>query len=59
MASLSCDDIYSSFLGYIKDNNLLAQEYSSASAFMSDWLKKSYSKPYVRRLFSSISYDED
>lgn len=59
MTSVYTDDIYSMFLGYVKDNDLLAKKEYIANEFMSEWLKKAYSKPYVRRLFSSISCDDE
>ena len=59
MTSVYTDDIYSMFLGYVKDNDLLVKKEYIANEFMSEWLKKAYSKPYVRRLFSSINCDEE
>ena len=59
MSSVACEDIYGKFLGYIKDNRLLTKNYETVETFMFEWLQKSYSKPYVRRLFSSLSYDEE
>lgn len=59
MTSVYTDDIYSMFLGYIKDNDLLAKKEYIANEFMYEWLKKACSKPYVRRLFSSITFDEE
>ncbi len=59
MTSVSCETIYEMFLGNIRDNKLLSGEYSTAEVFMSEWLKKAISKPYVRRLFSTLVMDED
>ena len=59
MTSVSCETIYEMFLGNIRDNKLLSGEYSTAETFMQEWLKKAISKPYVRRLFSTLTMDED
>lgn len=59
MASVSCESIYSMFLGYIKDYELLAKSQAIVEELMAEWLKKSYSRPYVRRLFSSIEPGDD
>jgi hypothetical protein len=59
MSSVYVEDIFSMFLGYIKDNELLQATNSVATDLMNEWLKKSYSKPYVRRLFSSLSCDDE
>ena len=59
MASIVCENIYSMFLGYIKDYELFAQSETFAQELMGEWLKKAYSKPYVRRLFSSIAFGVD
>lgn len=61
MASVAYENIYSMFLGYIKDYEFLNKSQVIAEELMAEWLKKSYSKPYVRRLFSSIEpgYDEE
>lgn len=56
--TLSYDDIFSSFLGYVTDFDLAGVDEQDAGDMMSEWLKRAYSKPYVRRLFSSSSLDD-
>ena len=59
MASLSYDDIFSRVLDRITDYDFL--EYSDSEIYDSFTrkMKTTLSKPYLRRLFSSISYDDD
>lgn len=58
MTSIKYDEIFSYFLGEITDYGLAAMNISDAYELMAEYLHKSISIPYVRRLFSSISaYD--
>lgn len=59
MASLSYDDIFSRVLDRITDYDFL--EYSDSEIYDSFTrkMKTTLSKPYLRRLFSSVSYDDD
>lgn len=57
--TLSYEEIYSSFLGYITDYNIVSMDEQDAYDVMSEWLKKAYSKPYVRRLFSTALFDNE
>lgn len=59
MASLNYDDIFSLFLGNIDDPNLANMEESDAYELMMEYLHKAISPVYVRRLFSSVSLDDD
>lgn len=58
MSSIDSEEIYNAFLGYIRDNSILENDEDVVMEFMADWFKKSYSKPYVRRLFKSLSYSD-
>lgn len=57
--TLSYEDIFSSFLGYVTDYNLASADFQDATDMMREWLKKAYSKPYLRRLFSSSILDDE
>lgn len=57
--TLSFDDIFSSFLGYVTDYNIASMNIQDAYDMMVEWLKKAYSKPYARRLFSSSTLDTE
>ena len=59
MASLTYDEIYSSFLGNITDPVLAGYAESLANDIMVEDLHKAVSAVYVRRLFSSITLDDD
>lgn len=55
----SYDDIYSCFLNNIADSDLAKYGEGDAKELMQGWLKSVYARPNVRRLFSSITLDED
>lgn len=57
--TLSYDEIFSSFLGYITDYHLADAGIQEATDMMKEWLHKAYSKPYLRRLFSSALMDDE
>lgn len=59
MASLTYEDVFSQF--YIKATAYDLAELSSiqANEMLSGWLRSAAGKPYVRKLFSSFSLDQD
>lgn len=60
MASLSYEEnIYSSFLGKITDYNFNNISEDDVYELMNGYLKSAISQPYVRRIFSSISLDDE
>lgn len=60
MTSLSYnDDVYSNFLGKITDYNFVNIHEDDIYELMHGYLKSAISQPYVRRLFSSISMDDE
>lgn len=59
MTSLSYEDIFSNFMGYVTDYDLASLDESDVYEILSEYLHKVLSKSYVRRLFSSISIDDD
>lgn len=59
MASLKYDDIYSCFLGKITDYKFMSLSTDDAYELMKDWLHSAVSKPYTRRVFSSLTLDDE
>lgn len=59
MASLNYDDIYSRVLDKITDYDFLRISDSEIYEELNRKLRIALSKPYLRRLFSSISYDDE
>ena len=57
--TLSCEDIYSAFLGLIDDYQIPHMSIDEAYEYMEECFKNVFSKPKIRRLFSSISYDSN
>ena len=53
------DDIYSRFYLRITDYDLANQSERVAKEMMNGWMQSTLSKPYVRRLFASLSIDGD
>jgi len=52
-------DIYSRFLMKIKDYDFFNQTEADANESMRGWLTASLSKPYINRIFDSISADDE
>lgn len=59
MASLNYDDIYSRVLDKITDYDFLTISDSEIYEELNRKMKIALSKPYLRRLFSTISYDDE
>lgn len=59
MTSINYDEIYSYFLGNITDYSLASLEITDAEELMNEYLHKSISEPYIRRLYSSISLNDE
>ena len=57
--TLSCEDIYSAFLGLIDDYQLPQMDMEDAYEYMKDCFKNVFSKPKIRRLFTSLSFDSN
>lgn len=55
----SYQDIYSRFLMKIKDYEFFNQSEAFANESMRGWLLASLSKPYINRIFASISADNE
>lgn len=58
MTSLSYDEIFSDFLGNVTDYNLVSMEQEDAYSLMTEYLHKTLSQSYVRRLFSSAELND-
>lgn len=59
MASLSYETIYSSFLLKITDYDFLCDSADEVKSSLAEYLHSVISKPYCRRMFSSISFDNE
>lgn len=59
MITLEFQDIFSVFHNKIDAYDFLELTPEEIEAFEFEWLRTAGSKPYVRRLFSSYSYDAD
>ena len=59
MTSLSYEEIFSYFLGSVTDYDIAKLDMSSAYQLMAEYLHKALAKTYCRRLFSSISLDDE
>ena len=57
--TLSCEEIYSAFLGLIDDYQLPQMDIEDAYEYMKDCFKNVFSKPKIRRLFFSLSFDSN
>ena len=53
------NDVYGSFLSRVKDPSLLAMSNKDRKSILADYLRRGLARPEVRKLFSSISQDDD
>ena len=58
MASLSYDEIFSDFLGSVTDYDLASVNIDDMYGLMTEYLHKALSQSYVRRLFTTINFDD-
>ena len=58
MASLSYDEIFSDFLGSVTDYDLASINIDDMYGLMTEYLHKTLSLTYIRRLFSTINFDD-
>lgn len=59
MTSLSYEEIFSDFMGFVTDSDIASLEISEAYVIMTEYLHKVLSRSYVRRLFSSVAFDDE
>lgn len=55
----SYDDVYTKFLGKIRDVEFANFTEADAREYMREWLRSSLARPYIRRLFDTISLDDE
>lgn len=53
------DELYSRFYLRVEDYNIVGLEEKVVTNMMNGWIKSTLSKPYVRRLFDELDFDED
>lgn len=53
------NEIYESFLSRIKDPSLLAMSSKDRKSILADYMRRGMARPEVRKLFSSITRDDD
>ncbi len=53
------EDIYSRFYLRVEDYNIVGLEEKIVKQMMNGWMKSTLSKPYVRRLFDTLTIDDD
>ena len=59
MASVTYESIFKLFLGNITDYKLASLEENDATDLMKEYLHKALGATYLRKLFSSITLDDD
>lgn len=59
MASLLYEEIYSSLLRKVTDYDFLTMSDSDVTNTLTEYLHSAIAKPYCRRLFSSLSMDDE
>ena len=57
--TLSFDNIFSDFLGYVTDYDIASMNMQNANDLMSEYLRKACSEPYLRSLFSLFNIDSE
>ena len=55
---LSYEDVFAHFLGNISDCQFATLDVSEAHELMTEWLHKVLAKTYIRRIFSSVKFDD-
>lgn len=53
------EDLYSRFYLRVEDYNIIGLEVNVVNQMMNGWIRSTLSKPYVRRLFDELDFDED
>ena len=59
MTSLNYNEIFSIFYAKVEAYDFLSLTIDEANEFLCSWIRSVISKPYVRRLFTSISLDDE
>lgn len=53
------EDIYSRFYLRVEDYNIVGLDTNLVNEMMNGWMKSVLSQPYIRRLFDTLTFDED
>ncbi len=53
------EDIYSRFYLKIEDYNIVGFDEKLVKQMMNGWMRSTLSKPYIRRLFDTLTIDDD
>ncbi len=53
------EDIYSRFYERVEDYNIVGLKERLVKQMMNGWIRSTLSKPYIRRLFDTLTIDED
>lgn len=56
---ISYEEIFANFLGNVTDYEFASLEKEDAYLQMTEWLHKALAKTYIRRLFSTLTFDDD
>ena len=59
MASLKYDDIYSSLFTKIEAYDFIDLSEEELDEFLCNWLRSAATNPYVRKLFSTVIFDDE
>ena len=59
MASLKYDDIYSSLFTKIEAYDFIDLSEEELDEFLCNWLRSAATNPYVRKLFSTVVFDDE
>lgn len=59
MTSLSYEEVFNDFLGRVADYDFSNMDESTANYLMSEYLQKVLARPYIRRLFKTITSDPE
>lgn len=59
MASLNYDDIYSSLFTKIEAYDFIDLSEEELDEFLCNWLRSAATNPYVRKLFSTVVFDDE
>lgn len=53
------EEIYSRFLSKITDYSFVSTDDYDLYQFMNSWMRSALSRPYIRRLFTTLTFDDE
>lgn len=59
MTSLNYNEVFSIFYSRVEAYDFLSLKIDEVNEFLCSWIRSVISKPYIRRLFTSISIDDE